>query len=194
MHVHRGVGGGRLLVGRLFLVVCAASLILVNSVVVAESPSKPPLATSVSMELALQSNSAPLASPSPGVWALLGSQPPGRDGHGFVYDSKADRFIVFGGAITATGFTNSTWTYDYANNSWANITPRVGPSPRSGAGMTYDSAADRVILFGGVVSSSSAVGDTWVFDYSNDTWTNRAPGTAPAARGLPNMVYDSGAD
>jgi len=155
---------------------------------------KPSLATSVPVKLALQSNSAPLASPSPGVWTLLGSQPPGRDGHGFVYDSKAERFIVFGGAITATGFTNSTWSYDYANNTWANITPRVGPSPRAGAGMAYDSPADRVILFGGVISSTGSVGDTWVFDYSNDTWTNRAPGTAPAARGLPNMVYDSGAD
>ena len=181
------------MIARLFLVVCATSLILVSSVVVGESPSKPSLATSVPVELALGSNSAALTSPSPGVWTLLGSQPPGRDGHGFVYDSKADRFIVFGGAITANGFTNSTWSYDYTNNTWANITPRVGPSPRAGAGMVYDSRADRVILFGGVVSSRSA-GDTWVFDYLNDTWTNRTPGTAPAARGLPNMVYDSRAD
>ena len=101
---------------------------------------------------------------------------------------------MFGGAITATGFTNSTWSYDYANNTWANITPRVGPSPRAGAGMAYDSAADRVILFGGVISNTGSVGDTWVFDYSNDTWTNRTPGTAPAARGLPDMVYDSSGD
>jgi len=179
---------------RLFFAVCVASLILVNSVVVGGSPLKPSLATSVPVKLALQSNSAPLASPSPGVWTLLGSQPPGRDGHGFVYDSEADRFIVFGGAITATGFTNSTWSYDYANNTWANITPRVGPSPRAGAGMAYDSAADRVILFGGVISNTGSVGDTWVFDYSNDTWTNRTPGTAPAARGLPDMVYDSSGD
>src|SRR2546428_204472 len=110
------------------------------------------------------------------------------------YDSEADRFIVFGGAITATEFTNSIWSYDYANNTWANITPRVGPSPRAGAGMAYDSAADRVILFGGVISNTGSVGDTWVFDYSNDTWTNRTPGTAPAARGLPDMVYDSSGD
>src|SRR2546425_10443433 len=194
MHVHRGVGGGRLLVARLFLAVCAVSLILVNSVVVAESPSKPSLATTVSVELALQSNSAPLASPSPGVWTLLGSKPPGRDGHGFVYDSKADRFIVFGGAITATGFTNSTWSYEYTNNTWTNITPRVGPSPRAGAGMAYDSPADRVILFGGVISSTGSVGGTWVFDYSDHTWTNRAPGRAPPPRGLPNMAYGLGAD
>ena len=179
---------------RLFFAVCVASLILVNSVVVGGSPLKPSLATSVPVKLALQSNSAPLASPSPGVWTLLGSQPPGRDGHGFVYDPKADRFIVFGGAITATGFTNSTWSYEYTNNTWTNITPRVGPSPRAGAGMAYDSAADRVILFGGVISNTGSVGDTWVFDYSNDTWTNRTPGTAPAARGLPDMVYDSSGD
>src|SRR3989441_5778381 len=194
MHVHRGVGGGRLLVGRLFLVVCAASLILVNSVVVGESPSKPSLATSVSMELALQSNSAPRASPSPGVWTLLGSQPPGRDGHGFVYDSKADRFIVFGGAITATGFTNSNWSYEYTNNTWTNITPRVGPSPRAGAGMAYDSGADRTILFGGSIAGYGVAGDTWSFDYSNDTWSELAPTTAPAARSISKMVYDIAAN
>src|SRR2546422_7130341 len=43
-HVHRDVGGGRLLIARLFLAVCAASLILVSSVVAGESPSKPSLA------------------------------------------------------------------------------------------------------------------------------------------------------
>jgi len=43
---------------------------------------------------------------SSGEWTLRGTQPPGRDGHGFVYDSMAGLFILFGGAITATGFTN----------------------------------------------------------------------------------------
>ncbi|HKW43178.1 MAG TPA: kelch repeat-containing protein, partial [Thermoplasmata archaeon] len=105
-----------------------------------------------------------LATPN-GTWSSLGTLSPGRDGHGFVYDSKADKFILFGGAITSTGFTNSTWSYDYATNTWINITPRVSPPIRAGFGMVYDPDVDRVILFGGL-GVAGAVGnplaDTWV--------------------------------
>ena len=130
---------------------------------------------------------------SPGTWTLLGSQPPGRDGHGFVYDSKIDRFILFGGAITANGFTNSTWSYNYNSNAWANVSPPSSPSPRAGFGMVYDSDADRVILFGGVVGLNMN-GETWAFDATNDTWTNEAPPSPPAARSLMAMAYDARVD
>ncbi len=127
-------------------------------------------------------------------WTLLGTQSPPRDGHGFVYDSKADRYILFGGAISGTVFTNSTWSYDYANNTWTNITPVVSPSPRVGAGMVYDSRADRVILFGGTTAPAVDSNETWTFDYANDTWTRQTPGPAPPARIVPAIAYDAGAD
>ncbi len=131
---------------------------------------------------------------SSGEWTLRGTQPPGRDGHGFVYDSMAGLFILFGGAITATGFTNSTWSYEYGTNTWTNITPRVGPSPRAGAGIVYDSRADRVIVYGGSISNFGVARDTWVFDYTNDTWTNVTSASGPGPRSLSNMVYGSAAD
>jgi fibronectin type 3 domain-containing protein len=179
------------LVGSLSFILCTACLFIVSSVAIGEPPSKPTLATSVSVEVSMKSFSPPMASLSTGLWTLLGSQPPGRDGHGFVYDSKADRFIVFGGAVSGTGVTNSTWSYDYTNKTWTNITPDAGPSPRAGAGMAYDSGADRVVLFGGSLAGNGLVGDTWSFDYSSDTWSNRTPSPAPAPRSLGSLVYDN---
>jgi N-acetylneuraminic acid mutarotase len=179
------------LVASLYIILCTACLFTASSVAIGESPSKPTLATWVSVELSMKSRSPPIASPPTGLWTLLGSQPPGRDGHGFVYDSKADRFIVFGGAVSGTEFTNSTWSYDYTNNSWMNITPTVGPSPRAGAGIAYDSDVDRVVLFGGSLAGNDFAGDTWSFDYSNDTWSDRSPSSAPAPRSISSMVYDN---
>ncbi|HYM40391.1 MAG TPA: kelch repeat-containing protein [Thermoplasmata archaeon] len=127
-------------------------------------------------------------------WTLLGTHSPPRDGHAFVYDSKADRFILFGGAITTSGFTNSTWSYGYATNTWTNITPVVGPTARAGLGMVYDSKADRVILFGGYAGAAGFSNETWIFDPTNDTWSRRIPPTSPTSRVWPAMAYDSRAD
>ncbi len=127
------------------------------------------------------------------AWSLLGTQAPARDGPGWVYDSRADRFIVFGGS-TATAIINSTWSYDYANSTWANITPTVGPSPRVGMSMVYDSRADRVVLFGGTSGYPVTFGDTWIFDYANRTWTNVTTASHPSARVAAAADYDAVAD
>jgi len=130
-----------------------------------------------------------------GAWTLLGTQPPGRDDPGWVYDSRADRFIVFGGAVSSNTYTNSTWAYDYPSGTWTNITPVVGPTPRVGAGMVYDSRADRIILFGGGTAPFPAVlNDTWVFDYTNRTWTNATSSAEPGGRVGAAMSYDALAD
>ena len=129
-----------------------------------------------------------------GAWTFLGTWPEGVDAPNWVYDSRADRFIAFGGDVSSTTATNWTLSYDLPNSPWTNITPTGGPSPRVGAMMVYDSRADRVVLFGGLTPTLSTFADTWVFDYANDTWTNVTPSTSPSARGAAAMSYDPVAD
>ena len=54
--------------------------------------------------------------------------------------------------------------------------------------MVYDEARERVVLFGGVVSTS-VIADTWEWDGS--TWSLRQPVSSPPARQKHAMAYDS---
>ena len=69
---------------------------------------------------------------------------------------------MFGGA---NGGTPLGQTWEWNGSNW---TQRVvsGPPPRSDAGMVYDSARKRIVLFGGRRGSpdNSDLGDTWEWD------------------------------
>jgi hypothetical protein len=62
-----------------------------------------------------------------------------------------------------------------------------GPSPRSGAGLAYDSRRSKLVLFGGSDTGFKPLGDTW--EWSKNRWT-RVAADAPA-RGNFAMAYDS---
>jgi len=98
-----------------------------------------------------------------------------------VYDSRADRFVLFGGQ-GRSGSRNDTWIYDLGNNTWTNVTPIVSPPARRMAAMAYDVDADRVVLFGG--QSVGVDARTWTFDLNADLWTALSPlGSPPVGHG-----------
>lgn len=143
--------------------------------------------------------------PLTGAWENLKpkvSPPKGLCGCGaeqMVYDDKAGKVIMFGGFNLNIGQeTNDTWVYDYPSNLWTKM-PRPAdesqlPSPRNSNGLTYDSRADRIILFGGGGIFGPAT-DTWAYDYNTNTWTNLQPaGVTPAGREYGYLAYDEGAD
>ena len=48
-----------------------------------------------------------------------------------VYDSRADRVLLFGGAeLSANAGLNDLWAYDYETNTWTERHPAVSPPPR----------------------------------------------------------------
>ena len=121
-----------------------------------------------------------------------GEMPSPRCDHSMVYDSAHDRVILFGGYNDTKRF-DDTWVYNYTDNSWTNMTNPSGemPSPRNSHSMVYDSAHDRVILFGGWDSGYND--ETWVYNYTDNTWTNKTNPSVdkPISRSLHFMVYDS---
>ena len=64
-----------------------------------------------------------------------------------------------------------------------------GPSTRWGHVMAYDSARNKVVLFGGRNSSNNSLGDTWEFD--GVSWTLIVTANSPSARYDHAMTYDS---
>ena len=133
--------------------------------------------------------------------------PPAIVGAPLVYDTQADRIIMFGGLDNAAlidsrsiVFLNDIWVYDFDSNTWTKMEPTSGPSGRNYHVMTYDAAADRVIVFGGAVPPADPTsaefpweiaGDTWAYDYNTNTWEALEPAKAPSPRNYSAMVYDA---
>jgi galactose oxidase-like protein len=84
-----------------------------------------------------------------------------------------------------------TWLWN--GTTWTESSA-TGPSARSGAAMSYDSADNDTVLFGGETTpadstSPNLVGDTWT--WSGSTWTLASPHTSPEPRvwaGLGDVV------
>ncbi|MFW9848327.1 MAG: Kelch repeat-containing protein [Candidatus Thorarchaeota archaeon] len=128
--------------------------------------------------------------------------PPSGGAGGFEYDSESDRVILFGGVKLTEPYScwNETWAYDTNSNTWENMAPGVCPSARASHGMTYDSESDVIVLYGGMPPDTAGqngrgtAGDTWIYDYNTNTWTNMSPGFSPDYLYAFGFVYDSESD
>jgi len=103
-----------------------------------------------------------------------------RYGADMVYDSDADKIILFGGNGGSPQVRQSdTWIYNYNNNTWWERSPIIVEGTlyaRYKHRMVYDSTEKKTIMFGG----QGRYNDTWEYDYDTNTWSNRTP------------IYDSG--
>jgi hypothetical protein len=114
--------------------------------------------------------------------------PPARYGHAMAYDSTNNKVVLFGGYDGTWRFYD-TWVYDVASDNWTEKSPSIKPFARYGHAMAYDSANNKVVLFGGYDTTYDD--ETWVYDVTLDTWTKKSPSTKPLARAGHAMVYDS---
>jgi hypothetical protein len=67
--------------------------------------------------------------------------------------------VLFGGGSGGED-QNTTWFWDQVGVTWTLLSTMQSPPAREGAGMTYDAAIDRVILFGGQ-DNNGVFNDTW---------------------------------
>ncbi len=131
----------------------------------------------------------------------------GRRGLSMVYDSIADRTIMYGGDNDNPDLLNETWVYDYNNNTWINMTPTInviGGMPHCGIkehNMVFDAENNLTIMFGGLADlapgpNSIRTNWTYIYDYNTNTWVNRTPSMTVVGGDLKprqrfSMVYDS---
>ncbi len=122
--------------------------------------------------------------------------PEPRSVHSMVYDSKRDRVLMFGGrsesddAKLLPPLRNDMWAWN--GEDWSPVETSQAPSARDYSGMAYDSAADRVVLFGGEKYSADGktvepLYDTWEFDGADWSLIESA-GAPKVAR--PILAYD----
>lgn len=77
------------------------------------------------------------------------------------------------------------------DGQWAPTAHRAGPFERRSAGVAYDAARDRVVMFGGNQggAAGSVSNETWEWDGAR--WSLASPGLLPAARTTAPLVFDS---
>jgi hypothetical protein len=121
--------------------------------------------------------------------------PPGRNAHMMVYDSKADRIIMWGGGTSSSipedKDDRSVWAYDYNTNTWEEKASTTGPAPRWWPAGAYHEGADRTIIYGG---SMNGMTDMWAYDYNQNSWTQLNPSVIPGKLSQNAMVYLPGLD
>jgi hypothetical protein len=123
-------------------------------------------------------------------WVLPGA----RRGHGMAYDSARARVVLFGGLDSWEGAAlQDTWEWEGTAGRWTARTPGQSPTGRYGHAVAYDNARAKVVLFGGMDGyHGSLLRDTWEWDGTAGTWTDRTPaGARPSARLGHSMVYDA---
>ena len=128
----------------------------------------------------------------PGAYgAEEGSHPSPRFGHRMVYDPVNERTLLFGGAVYEDRYTffDDLWSYDYASNTWTEIDCSQGPSGRFNFMMVYLTGHNQLFLFGGF-SAADRISDTWVYDITDNLWTNVQTDNSPSPRSDAAMVYD----
>ena len=135
------------------------------------------------------------------------NSPPARAEHSMCYDSINDRIILYGGFDMLKyennlTFFDDTWAYDYNTNTWTEMSPSANPPPQSTNWLAFDSESEKVVLFGGRLfaadESSPPPGmihhQTWVYDYSENIWTNMTTPTHPPRRSIGMLTYNSRID
>jgi hypothetical protein len=115
------------------------------------------------------------------------NNPQARGLHSMTFDSQRGLVWMFGGARGNAGNPlDETWSWD--GTTWAIHEPETKPAARWAHNMVYDSARDRVVLFGGLDDSAQSLGDTWEWDGSD--WTLRSM-SGPSPRADHAMAYDA---
>lgn len=118
------------------------------------------------------------------------NSPPRCYGCRLVYDSVNEKLLLWGGNIPSIeSKLDDWWSYDYPSNTWTRIETEDGPEGRYWHHMAFDPGVGKVVMFGGIPSGMS-FGDTWLYDYALNQWTEVEPPVSPANRFCGAMVYD----
>jgi N-acetylneuraminic acid mutarotase len=115
--------------------------------------------------------------------------PSGLLGARMVYDTKADRMVLFGGlTLTQSGyyFHNETWVYDFNTNTWTDMQPKTSPPGQNYFQMVYDAASDRVLAW--IKPDDDGDNNVWAYNFQANIWT-AMPVKEPAFSYYGAMVY-----
>ncbi len=122
-------------------------------------------------------------------WQLFpGPFPSGFIRPALAWDSDRSRMVFFGGH-DPLNFQDTNVIAERVGTTWLVLGPASGPSPRSGAGLAYDTSRRRCVLFGGIQSGSAQpLSDTW--EWNGSAWHQDTTSFPFFARARHGLAYD----
>jgi hypothetical protein len=97
------------------------------------------------------------------------------------------RILLFGGKTDAAVNSSAVAdTWEWNGSEWT-LLSNSGPAARAGHTLAFDSARNRLVLFGGLDANGAVLGDTW--EWTGNSWTQAAT-TGPSPRFAHTMAYD----
>jgi peptide/nickel transport system permease protein len=128
--------------------------------------------------------------PATQIWTRIDvdPHPSARYGHSMVFDSSVGKTVLFGGIIDdrTNLHSDETWTFDVTTDTWTLVSTVIAPEARAFSAMSFDSATNVTVLFGGDRGSS----ETWTYS-DGAMWTERSPASSPSGRYGHAMAFDS---
>ena len=115
------------------------------------------------------------------------TQPGERCLHAAAFDSQRRRMIMFGGQ-RGNAALDDAWALDLATDQWTALPSVPATGGRKFPAMTYDSSADRVLVFGGETTAGTRAGDLWALDLASQLWSVLTT-TGPSSRDGAVLVY-----
>jgi hypothetical protein len=104
--------------------------------------------------------------------AVVAGDPPGRDGATMAFDPSSGRVVMFGGSVSrGATLLGDTWLWDGV--SWVLAHPTQSPEARARAVAVTDTAAGRVVLYGGQNSQLATYSEVWI--WAQGEWTLAQP-------------------
>jgi hypothetical protein len=105
-----------------------------------------------------------------------------------------DKAVLQGGYEDST-VNNETWVYDLSDNTWEQKTPSGDSIPKlRWHCMSSIYGTDKVLIFGGKDDTSTYRSETWIYDLSDNSWTNKVPAFSPDTRTGPQISHIFGDD
>jgi len=112
-----------------------------------------------------------------------------------VWDTAVRRAVLFGGLTAVDAGTKLQYeladTWEWTGARWIQRFLTHSPPPRAAHSMIFDTARQRVVVFGGRQAKLN-LNDTWSYD-GND-WTQITTASAPSVRELAGAAYDATRD
>lgn len=120
-----------------------------------------------------------------GVWELDPEEtsPTPREKHTLTQISQ--KIYCFGGKDASGTALNDLWAYNFATQSWSQLTPTGTPPPARHSHQAVELNGQLLILFG-KGAAGTALNDIWRYDPTTNAWDQRPSTGSP----LPDGRYD----
>lgn len=93
-------------------------------------------------------------------------------------------------SLPEAGQAKASFLQTSSTPGWSERTNPVDPNIRYDAPMSYDSARQAVVVFGGgICCGAPSLGDTW--ERIGTLWIQRYPSNSPSGRSGHSMAFDS---